>query len=196
MIKQAEHIRQLLMVGSSIFQQWPLPPDLIPNWRIVNRAVGGTTTRYWVQHLPAVLDEIKPECVMVYCGSNDLNCQVKPQRIMHNLLTIRRLVSSVDIDPPCRMVWTSIIRAPQKQCVWDQVDWINQQIAQAVPQRDLFVDFNTLLCPDGVANPVFFQTDQLHLTEPAYRQMNQRIIDLLRPWLAPPASAPDVISEP
>jgi lysophospholipase L1-like esterase len=69
----AEGMQTIVLVGSSIFQAWTHAQDIAPGHKVVNRAVGGTTTPYWKDNLTAVLASEAPQVVLFYCGSNDLN---------------------------------------------------------------------------------------------------------------------------
>ena len=52
---------------------------------MINRAIGGTTTPYWTQHLAGVLAAESADAVLMYCGSNDINSGVPEEDIIANV---------------------------------------------------------------------------------------------------------------
>ncbi len=48
-------MKTILLVGSSIFANWSDVAEIAPDDAVTNRAVGGTITAFWTEHLTTVL---------------------------------------------------------------------------------------------------------------------------------------------
>ncbi|MCX7003816.1 MAG: GDSL-type esterase/lipase family protein, partial [bacterium] len=146
--------RRVLLVGSSIMEQWSATAALLPGAHVVNRAVGGTLTTYWVEHLVIVLVEEQPDAVGIYCGSNDLNQDVSAAGIIANLARCRAIIAQHAAALPC--AYFSIIKAPQKLGRWDVIDAINAAVRAQQPAGDLYLELNEVLCPANQPVAPFF----------------------------------------
>ena len=78
-------MKTVLLIGSSIFEQWNNIKDLVPGYSVKNCAIGGTTTSYWLEHLADVLTAESTDVVLLYCGSNDVNHGVPEENIIANV---------------------------------------------------------------------------------------------------------------
>ena len=138
---------KFVLVGSSIFEQWHTASEAFPEHTVVNRAVSGTTTGYWLTHLPAVLNEEMPDAVCLYCGSNDLNQDVPRAEIVENITKCSAILQD---HPSCpQFAYFSIMKAPQKKGKWDLIDNINATVRSRLPAGDVFVDLNKIFFVDG-----------------------------------------------
>lgn len=171
-------MKTVLIVGSSIFEQWTTVGDALPGFSARNAAVGGTTTAYWVAHLPPLLAETAPCAVLFYCGSNDLNIEVPEARIVANL---ERCFAQIPEGVP--LAYCGIIKAPQKRGKWELIERINQQARALLPTTGLYLEANTVFFPDGAPQEAFFVEDGLHLTDAAYSALGGYAAPLLASWL-------------
>ena len=162
----------VVVIGSSIFKHWYNVQDLLPYKTTINLAVGGTTTLDWVDWIAPQVLPLKPSIVLFYAGSNDLN---RPYPVADILSRTHQILNQIhQALPDCMVHYFSIIRAPQKQPVWDQVDQINQTMQQTAAKQDwlTFVDLNTIFYDEqGHCLEDLFDEDQVHLTTEAYMQM-------------------------
>lgn len=152
----------ILVVGSSIFEQWRDIAQVAPACRVVNRAVGGTTSAYWVENLTRVLAEESPDTVLLYCGSNDLNEGVSETQIVENLRQCGALLGGIPL------VYFTIIKAPQKWGKWEQIDRLNAAIFAALPPGTRLIESNAVFFPENEPVWHLFTDDALHLTDAAY----------------------------
>ncbi len=171
----------VLIVGSSIFEQWACVQNAVPGCRVVNRAIGGTVTAFWAEHLAAVLTEVPPDFVLFYCGSNDLNAEVPDEDIVANVLACRATLKA--LAPGAKLAYFGIIKAPQKLGKWEQIEQINAQIAQGLLEGDLFVESNAVFFPDNAPTAHFFIEDGLHLNDDAYAALSEYAQPLLAEWI-------------
>jgi lysophospholipase L1-like esterase len=174
-------MKTILLVGSSIFHAWGEAKGLAPGQRIVNRAIGGTITSYWVESLSGVLAEESPDVTMLYCGSNDLNNDVSDQEIIANVAQCCSMAHAQ--SPAARFAYFGIIKAPEKLGKWDRIDRINATIRDALPDGDLYVETNDVFFPEGKPVERFYVEDGLHLTEEAYTEMAAYAQPILAEWM-------------
>ena len=174
-------MKSILLVGSSIFQEWTQATSLLSNCRIVNQAVGGTQTADWIYRLTEIIPAESPDAVLYYCGSNDLNVDLPLERIMANVMECRLIIRRE--SPSTRFAYFGIIKAPQKVGRWEVIDELNEKIARALPAGDLYVDTNTLFFQRGEPVKEWFIEDGLHLTKEGYGQLSSFAARRIDKWL-------------
>ncbi len=156
----------VLMAGSSIFEQWTSASTAFPGARVINKAIGGTVTADWLNKLEPLLHKEQPQLVCLYCGSNDVSGGIEEKQIVKNILWLYEDVKKQRID----FTYYAIIKAPQKEGRFEDIDRINKAVCQALTGRDSYVDFNPLLfCSEREKN--LYREDRLHLTPAAYHEM-------------------------
>ena len=67
---------QILFVGSSLMEQFPIYELLLDRelpYTIYNRGIGGTTTFELMENLDVCVLDLKPACIFINIGTNDLN---------------------------------------------------------------------------------------------------------------------------
>ena len=169
----------VLYVGSSIFQQWSCAADVWPGRAVENIAVGGTVTAFWQGRLAVDVARWRPRVLCYYCGSNDFNAGEGPAAIAgRTLQTFERVWEGA---PELQIAYHSIIKAPQKEEKWGQVDAVNRALREAMADRGAghFVDLNPVFFDAaGGALQELYVEDRLHLKAEAYRRM----VELCRPW--------------
>lgn len=174
---------KLLLVGSSIFEAWTQLGPFQQSFSISNRAVGGTTTDYWVAQLADILAAESPDLVLFYCGSNDLNNEVPPNDILANLLRCRTIVRQHSVATA--WAYFSIIKAPQKYGKWELIDRLNLASQHSLPTGDLYVETNQVFCADERPIERFFVEDGLHLTAEAYATLATYALPRINAWFSP-----------
>ena len=161
---------RLLMVGSSIFEQWPNPAAAFPGCEVTNAAVGGTQTTDWIEKLPGCLDQHRPDVLSLYCGSNDLADGRDADRVVDNLCRLRAQLS--DHDPAAGMIYFNVIQCPARREMWETVRRVNQRFREALPNGDTVVNTNTIFLDDQLTppdnTPGMFLDDGVHLTAKGY----------------------------
>jgi len=172
---------KVVLVGSSIFQAWSSAGEMLPGCEVVNRAIGGTITSYWTENLLPVLQEERPDFLLMYCGSNDLNAEVTEGEIVGNLAQCRSLVQGE--LPDARYAYFGIMKAPQKEGKWELIDRINGAVTSQLPPEDLYVEPNDVLMKDGAPIGEFFVEDGLHLTVEAYAELEVYSGPRLLAWM-------------
>lgn len=174
-------MQTIILVGSSIFQGWKNAINLIPSCTISNRAISGTITSYWVEHLATVLNDESPDIVMYYAGSNDVSGDITPETILANILKCREII--YEHSPSIKLVYFGIIKAPQKIGKWDVIDSLNDNIASILQADDLFIDPNAVFFCDDTPVAKFYIEDGLHLTDEAYDQLSTYTAPIIEKWI-------------
>lgn len=160
---------QILFVGSSIFRLWKHLKEQMTPLPVLNRAFGGSRTADQLFYLEQVVLRYEPKVIVYYCGSNDINADIKPDQIAANFRTFTERVHAK--LPRTHILYVSINRAPQKMERWDWVDDANQQIKTDCEKdkRLGFIDVNPALFDrDGKPRLELYLPDKLHFQEPAY----------------------------
>jgi lysophospholipase L1-like esterase len=171
---------KVVLVGSSIFQQWSNAAEVFPGHEVVNRAIGGTTTGQWLDFLPTVLEEERPDAVCMYCGSNDLNAGVGEEEIVGNILRLRQVLRQYGEGVP--LAFFSVIKAPQKLGKWDLIERINVRVRLSLLEDDRYVEINGVFFDGHQVRSELFVEDQLHLTDAAYKLMVDSAQPILQRW--------------
>ena len=159
----------ILFIGSSIFRQWKNLKEQMAPLPVFNRAFGGSRTADVLYYMDRVVLPYAPKLIVYYCGSNDVNAGLGPEGIAKGFFDfVERLHAR---NPRTRVLYVSILRAPQKMDSWDKVDEANRLVREyCVRDKRLgFVDANPAVF-DGEGKPRMdlYLADQLHYKEPAY----------------------------
>ena len=174
-------MKTVLLIGSSIFEQWNNIKDLVPGYSVKNCAIGGTTTSYWLEHLADVLTAESTDVVLLYCGSNDVNHGVPEENIIANVSQFCKIVH--DLSPATLFAYFSVIKAPQKSGKWELIDRLNSAIRIGLPIGDLYVETNDVFFSSQLPVGRFFVEDGLHLTSEAYDTLSTYVRPLISDWM-------------
>jgi lysophospholipase L1-like esterase len=174
-------MKRVLLVGSSIFEQWTDLTEIAADAPVVNRAIGGTITADWVLCLAGVLSAESPDAVLFYCGSNDINAGVAEDEIVANVVRCRQILAAY--SPETAFAYFGIIKAPQKLGKWDLIDRLNNAIHSNLPAGDLYVESNDVFVQNGRPVARCYIEDGLHLTDEAYESLAAYARPLISDWL-------------
>jgi len=171
---QDKSVKDLILMGSSIFELWGTPN--LPNINTLNIAIGGTTTQFWRDNVKQNMRDGIYNYAL-YCGSNDLNGGVSHLQIIANTNIIFDIIKS--IDKRIQIAYFSIMKAPQKQDKFTIIDKINASVKLSLDANDIFVDLNQIIN----TNPKWYIEDNLHLTEIAYTEIENKCANILTDWV-------------
>ena len=174
--------KTLLLVGSSIMQGWDRPQAIAPHWQVVNRAIGGTTTSYWVQNFASVLAEVRPNAVMAYVGSNDIAQGGTADSIGYGALKIRTILW--EFSPSVPFAYVAIIKAPSRVGKFDQIQAANAAVRAVLRPGDLWLESDPVfLDPGGKPIASLYVEDMLHLKPLAYQLLTASVVPALHAFL-------------
>lgn len=121
-----------------------------------------------------------------YCGSNDLGRDKDTETVIANTLELFHRFHQRCPDAP--VAYHGIIKAPEKQHRWDDVDTVNGEVKDFIRRGGLgiHIDLNPLFFTrDGESRMDRFVEDRLHLTDEAYQAMNDWCAPKLKTLLNP-----------
>ena len=159
----------ILFIGSSIFRQWKDLIEQMAPFPVFNRAFGGSRTADVLHYMDQVVLPYSPKLIVYYCGSNDVNAKLAPAEIADGFIQFAERVHAK--LPETRLLYVSILRAPQKMDNWDKVDEANRLVREfcARDKRLGFVDANpAVFDAEGKPRMDLYLADKLHYKEPAY----------------------------
>ncbi len=162
----------IVFTGSSIIALWENFPPVMAGLSTLNTAISGSQTHDLLPRLEELVIRYDPRAVCYYCGSNDLNNAVPPEQICSNVQETFRLIRSA--LPRVSFIYLAVIKAPQKQERWRQVDEVNRVLQDWAGRSPgfAFIDINPVFFDDlGQARPDYYLEDRLHLTAPAYASL-------------------------
>jgi lysophospholipase L1-like esterase len=171
----------IVFVGSSIFHRWTALSTQMTPLPIVNLAFDGAQTEDMLRLVDSRVVPYQPRVVAYYCGSNDVDAGESPEAIFGRIRQF--MVRTRTALPDVRIVFVSVIRAPEKRSRWDAVDDVNRRVrAYAAGSRGIeFVDVNPLVfTADGTPRFDLYLSDQLHFRPKAY----EAFAAMIRPVLA------------
>jgi|SaaInlStandDraft_1057018.scaffolds.fasta_scaffold12936_4 lysophospholipase L1-like esterase len=172
---------KIVLAGSSIIQHWGTPKGLPSSIQVVNRGRGGSLAKEWMDWIGDLLHEEKPDAVILYCGSNDLNEGYSADATKHHLA---QCIHEVHHHPnSCPIAYFDIIKAPQKADKFEAIDDINGEISRHLFRGDLRVLTNDVFLKGDEPIAFYFVEDQLHLTPEAYEALSLHAVPRLTTWL-------------
>lgn len=170
----------IVFVGSSIVRLWKDLDKQMAPLPVFNRGFGGSKT--W--EVDAYADEIvfayKPQIIVYYCGSNDINANESAPAIAGRIKAFMDRVERWNSST--KLFFVSIIKAPQKQARWGDVDAANREVEAYCKshQNRFYVDVNpAVFDQDGKARVELYLDDKLHYKPPAYLEFTK----ILKPRL-------------
>ena len=159
----------IVFVGSSIFHRWTALSTQMAPLPIVNLAFDGAETADMLRLVDDRVVPHKPRVIAYYCGSNDVDAGEDADAIVDRIRQF--VVRARTALPDVRIVFMSVIRAPEKQQRWDVVDDVNRRVrAYAAGTGGMeYVDVNPLVFgADGMPRFDLYLSDQLHFRPKAY----------------------------
>jgi len=159
----------ILFIGSSIFRQWTDLKRQMAPLPVFNRAFGGSRTVEVLHYADKVVIPYAPKVVVYYCGSNDINADEKPAAIAGHF---REFVERVHQKlPKTKVIYASILRAPQKEKLWNVVNETNKLVSDycKTDARLTYVDINgAVFEANGKPRDDLYLDDKLHYKPVTY----------------------------
>ncbi len=153
----------IVFAGSSIFQFWRHLREQMAPLPVLNRAIAGTVTQDWLNRIGPLVLQYEPRIVVYYCGSNDISAGEDPAAIVERTKRVVQMLH--ERLPDTYFLYTSILKAPEKQSRWAAVDAVNRDMERYSREaaRVGYVDLNPVLF-DGQKHvrEDLFLPDELH----------------------------------
>ena len=163
--------QQILFIGSSSFTKWKTVQQDFPEYKILNRAFGGSTLLDVIHYVNDVVFPYQPKQIIVYCGDNDIassdtvTAEIVLQRYQQLFNLIRSKLKNVETD------FVSIKPSPSRIKFRPTMEKANELIQQFISKQShaKFINvFNAMLNADGTIKQEIFIEDNLHMNEKGY----------------------------
>ena len=177
----------IIFIGDSIIEYYPLQELLGTSKTIVNRGIRGYQTGLLRENLDAHLYGDAVDQIVLLIGTNDIGKDVPMNEALNNLesviqtisrdypLSQIKLVSILPVNESTDFKQTVYIRTNEKIKVWNQA---YQELASAYMQVDYIPVFESLLDEAGQLKPTY-TTDGLHLSVAGYQVLSNVLKDYL-----------------
>lgn len=153
-------------VGTSPSNSYPSVLEQLSGVRVINAGVSGETTDRGLQRLPGLLDQTRPQLLILIEGGNDILRNRPQTQTKTNLQAMIELAEDRNIP-------TVLIGVPQKSLFSDSAPFY-RELAE---QHELVFDGE--LIADLLRSPSL-KSDPIHFNQEGYRQMAQSIYALLQ----------------
>jgi lysophospholipase L1-like esterase len=129
----------VVFLGDSITQGWKTLAKDFPGLKVVNRGIGGDTTRGVLYRLNADVLALKPASVVLLIGINDLGLGGNPEDIANNIKTI--LLKLRQSNPRLPVVVCKVM--PSKHQLAGQIEQLNALVDVMVKSDPQFIRCDT-----------------------------------------------------
>ena len=177
----------IIFLGDSIIEYYPLQELLGPSKIMVNRGIRGYQTGLLLDNLDAHLYGDAVDQIVLLIGTNDIGKEVELEQTLHNLeaviqsiardfpLTQIKLLSILPVNEGTEYQQTVYIRTNEKIKAWNQA---YQDLASAYMQVQYIPVFDSFLDEAGQLKPTY-TTDGLHLSVAGYQVLSKVLRDYL-----------------
>ena len=171
---------RVVFIGDSIIAGWNSDALFTANSHLINRGINGqTSTQILIRFTADVLD-LKPKCVVVLVGTNDIaenNGPISLEKIQHHFQTI----VDVAMSKSCKVILCSIL--PVASYYWNskiipipKIKALNHFLVSLANEESVvYVDFFTALEKDNAMNPLF-SDDGVHPNAAGYEIMSHLLL--------------------
>jgi len=177
----------ILFIGDSIVEYYPLQELFGTSKTIVNRGIRGYQTELLLENLDAHLYGGSVDKIVLLIGTNDIGKDVPVNEALNNLeaiiqsiardypLTEIKLLSILPVNEGEEYKQTVYIRTNEKIQNWNQA---YQELASAYMQVDFVPVFDSLIDQEGQLKKDY-TTDGLHLSVAGYQVLTKALKDYL-----------------
>ena len=177
----------IIFIGDSIIEYYPLQELLGTSKTIVNRGIRGYQTGLLLDNLDAHLYGDAVDQIVILIGTNDIGKDIPMSQTLTNLesviqtisrdypLSQIKLVSILPVNEGEDFKQTVYIRTNEKIKAWNQA---YQDLASAYMQVEYIPVFDSLLDEVGQLKPTY-TTDGLHLSVAGYQVLSNELKDYL-----------------
>lgn len=171
----------IIFYGSSTIRLWNNLEEDFSDLKVTNLGFGGSTLAACVWFFERIMNDFKPQALVVYAGDNDLGDGRNPEEIF---IFFQQLMVKANLkfgDLPCYFV--SLKPSISRWQMADQFRYTNNLIESEIIKLNnnwKFIDiFKRMLEKSGRPNPIYYDHDGLHLSEEGYRLWKEIIRDRL-----------------
>lgn len=153
--------------GVTTDESYPAQLAQLTGRKVINSGIAGETTAQGLSRLPDVLDETKPDLVILCLGGNDMLRRMDEQQMHDNLAAMIRMIKEQKIP-------LILLGVPRPSLFGLKPDPVYAALAK---ENDLPLE-NEIL--PGILGDRSKKSDQIHPNARGYRELAQAISDLMR----------------
>ncbi len=168
----------IVFTGSSSIALWPKLDKAFPDFPVINRGFGGSTTADVNYFVNRIVLPYKPQIVVLYSGSNDIAAGRTPEQVLADFQTF---VEKVHKALPATRIFYVSIHTPPGRVNWRaSYQRANRLIADACAKNPIltFVDIRDLMLASNGKPNVDLYRDSLHPSARGYDLWAQRLTPL------------------
>lgn len=169
---------KMLLVGSSSMRRWKEAKVVFRGYKVVNKAIGGTTVTDWLKLYKKRIVDQKPDVILFYCGANDIQ-DGGGITGLENAENTKVLLESIRKKlKKTKVFYISINHCIRNPHAWGEIDASNEAMKRYCEKKKniYYVDIVAAsLLPDGTPNPALFREDGIHPTKQGFKVWNRVI---------------------
>jgi lysophospholipase L1-like esterase len=166
--KKSEKFR-VVFYGSSSLRLWTSLEQDFPDYEVINSAFGGSTFSACNWFFERLITPLKPDCLIIYAGDNDLGDGRHPEEVFINFkYMMSQIEQHFGIIP---VAFIAIKHSFARQYLHNSIAYCNTIIGNEIAQNHpncSFIDINKHMSNNGLMNMNFFEQDGLHLSKSGY----------------------------
>ena len=160
----------IVFTGSSSIDMWTTLAADFPEYKVVNRGIGGTWLADQLHIAPKLVYPLNPKTIVIYAGENDLKAGRSVEDVVTAFKNVREQIRSE--EPQAHIVFLACKPSPSRLALLPAMRDANDQIAAlcAKDPQCTFVDvFTPMLNDKGEPRAELFIKDNLHMNAEGYR---------------------------
>lgn len=154
-------------MGASAAESYPSALAQMTPWRVLNEGISGDTTQGGRERLPELLDEHRPQLVIIELGGNDFLRRAPVAQVKENLRAMIR-------EAQKRQVAVVLVAIPQPSMAGAATGFLKD----AELYRELAEELQVVLVPKAVSKLMgddSMKSDPIHLNAEGYLQLAENI---------------------
>ena len=171
----------IVFTGSSSIDMWTTLAADFPEYKVVNRGIGGTWLADQLHIAPKLVYPLDPKTIVIYAGENDLQAGRSVEDVVTAFKNVREQIRTE--EPQAHIVFLALKPSPSRVALLGAMRDANDQIAAlcANDPQCTFVDiFTPMLNEKGQPRPKLFIKDNLHMNPEGYRLWTSIVAPVLQ----------------
>ena len=173
-----EYRGRIILAGSSSMDYWVNALQAFEPYAILNTAIGGTTVTQWLTWYKGLIVRYKPQAVVLYVGSNDINNGKGisgEENAANTILLLDRITKELKKTP---VFYVSINPCWLRKDAWGKIRTSNALVKAYCGKKKYvyYIDITSASSlPNGTPDPALFLSDKIHPSEQGYIKRKKQI---------------------